>query len=244
MLFVNMAGHSHAANVRHKKNANDAKKAKLFTKIQRLIYIAAKEGSPDPELNSKLKVAIFEARAMNMSKDKIDSAIKKASGAGEAENYESIRYNGYGNGGIGIIVETLTDNKNRTAGEVRSIFSKFGGSLGETGSVEFMFDRVGIIEYQSKGKSFDEILEASIELNANDVQEEDGLFFIEASFELTNSVSEGLRIKFGDPENVSIIWKPQNKIQIDDSKKESFEKFIDAIEDLDDVQNVFHNCDI
>ena len=164
-----MAGHSHSSNIKHRKGAQDAKKAKIFTKLQREITVAAKTGQADPEFNARLRNAIIAARTSNMPKDRIESAIKKATSAGEGENFEEIRYEGYGPNGIAFIVQALTDNRNRTAGEIRSIFTKAGGSLGESGSVAFMFDHIGLIEYEAKAASEENMFETAFEAGANDV---------------------------------------------------------------------------
>ncbi len=237
-----MAGHSQFANIKHRKNAQDAKRAKLFTKILREITVAAKTGQPDPEFNPRLRSAIIEARANNMPKDRVDAAIKKVISGNEGDNFEEIRYEGYANGGIAIIVEALTDNRNRTAGEVRSIFSKSGGSLGETGSVGFLFDHIGIIQFDAKIASSEEILESAIECGASDVESFENLHIIYCEVDDFSSVRDTMINKYGDPTSAKLDWKAKDLIEINNLEQaEKLMKFIDALEDLDDVQLVTGN---
>lgn len=237
-----MAGHSQFANIKHRKGAQDKKRAKIFTKLTREIITAAKSGLPDPAMNARLRNAIVAARAENLPKDKIDSAIKKASSPHEGDNFEEMRYEGYLSGGIAFIVETLTDNRNRTASDVRSAFTKHGGSLGESGSVSFMFDRIGLIEFNAQNINFDEFFEAAIEAGANDCQKGEDIITVITEPDLLNEVREYLSAKFGDPKLVKLSWNAQNNIDIDSLEQaESIFKFIDALEDSDDVQHVIGN---
>jgi YebC/PmpR family DNA-binding regulatory protein len=239
-----MAGHSKFKNIMHRKGAQDRKRAKKFTQAAKEVYIAAKSGLPDPEMNPRLRTAIATARAINMPKDRIENAIKKASSAGEGENYEEIRYEGYASGGVAIIVEALTDNKNRTASDVRAAFNKYGGSLGETGSVSFMFEKVGLISYPADSGSADEFFEAVIEVGANDCQSDDMGHEILCDVESFSDVCEALENKFGQPESAEITWKPHNTVALDEEGAQKLIKLIDALEESDDVQKVVGNFEI
>lgn len=234
-----MAGHSQFKNIMHRKGAQDAKRAKMFTKIVREIYVAAKQ-NPDINFNPKLRLAIENARDANMPKDRVDAAIKKATDSGASENYDEIRYEGYGPGGVAIIVEALTDNRNRTASDVRAAFNKYGGQLGETGSVGFMFDRIGQILYGPEINA-DEILEAAIEAGADDSISTDEGHEIVTSVENFHKVKEHLEAKFGQSLAQAIIWKPHNTNKVEGEQAEKLTKMIDALEDSDDVQNVYGN---
>ncbi|NBX53243.1 MAG: YebC/PmpR family DNA-binding transcriptional regulator [Proteobacteria bacterium] len=237
-----MAGHSQFANIKHRKGAQDAKKAKLFTKIIREITVSAKSGQPDPEFNPRLRNAIIEARNNNMPKDRVDTAIKKVIAGGEGENFEEIRYEGYASGGVAIIVEALTDNRNRTASEVRSIFTKMGGALGETGSVGFMFDKVGIIQFETKVASNEKIFESAIEAGADDVEINDDFYLIVTKPENFIVVRDILTKQFGDATSAKLDWKAKNLIEISDiDQAQKILKMIDLLEDCDDVQNVTGN---
>jgi YebC/PmpR family DNA-binding regulatory protein len=238
-----MAGHSQFKNIMHRKGRQDAVKSKLFSKLAREITVAAKLGTPDPAMNPRLRAAMLAARAENMSKDSIERAIKKAQG-GDTEAYDEIRYEGYGPGGVAVIVETLTDNRNRTASDVRSYFTKTGGNLAETGAVSFMFDRVGLIEYDAKVGSADAMLEAAIEAGADDViSNEDGHEIYAAQDSFAN-VAKGLEAKFGDPRKAALVWKPQNTVPIDDEKGEKMFKLMELLNEHDDVQNVYANFEM
>ncbi|GLQ06323.1 putative transcriptional regulatory protein R02753 [Sneathiella chinensis] len=229
----------------HRKGAQDKKRAKIFAKHIRELTVAAKSGLPDPDMNPRLRTAIAAARADNMPKDNIDRAIKRASGAADGENYEEIRYEGYGPGGIAVIVETLTDNRNRTAAEVRAAFSKSGGALGETGSVAFMFDRIGQIVYAAEGIDGDEIFEAALEAGADNVESDENSHEITCAMEDFNDVQSALEEKFETPQEAGIIWKPQNTVPVEtEDKANSIFKLVDVLEDNDDVQKVFANFDI
>ena len=238
-----MAGHSKFKNIQHRKGAQDKKRAKIFSRLAKEITVAAKMGMPDPDSNPRLRTAILAARAQNMPKDNIDRAIKKSADA-DGENYDEVRYEGFGPGGIGVIVETLTDNRNRTASDVRSTFSKSGGNMGETGSVSFMFDRVGSIEYGPDAADAETVFEAAIEAGAEDVVSgEDGHEII-CSMEDLHGVVDVLAGVLGEPQAASIVWKPQNDVPVDAEAAEKVLKFMDALDDLDDVQNVYANFDI
>jgi YebC/PmpR family DNA-binding regulatory protein len=238
-----MAGHSKFKNIQYRKGAQDAKRSKLFSKLAREITAAAKMGMPDPAMNARLRGAVQAARAQNMPKDNIDRAIKKSQEA-DGANYEEIRYEGFGVAGVGVIVEALTDNRNRTASEVRAIFTKHGGNLGETGSVSFMFDRVGEIEYAADVASADAMLEAAIEAGAQDVESDDEGHWLYCDADALHEVATALEAKFGEARNAALIWKPQNSISVDEGAGETLLKMIDALEDSDDVQKVYANFDI
>ena len=237
-----MAGHSQFANIKHRKGAQDAKKAKLFTKIIREITVSAKNGQPDPEFNPRLRNAIIEARNNNMPKDRIDTAIKKVIAGTDGDNFEEIRYEGYGVGGVAIIVEALTDNRNRTASEVRSIFTKMGGALGETGSVGFMFDRVGIIQFASKVGNEEAFFELALEAGADDVEFNDDYYITITQPDNFIAVRDNLCSKYGDAISAKLDWKPKNFIEITDLEQaQKIVKLVDLLEDCDDVQNVTGN---
>jgi YebC/PmpR family DNA-binding regulatory protein len=238
-----MAGHSHAKNIMHRKGKSDAARSKVFSKLAREITVAAKLGVPDPAFNSRLRLAVANARAQSMPKDNIDRAIKKASGA-DGENYEEIRYEGYGPGGVAVIVEALTDNRNRTASNVRSTFDKNGGALGATNSVAFMFDRVGEIVYGPEAADADKVMEAAIEAGADDVESDDEGHWIYASFEAMNEVAAALEKALGEPKSVKIVWKPQNTVAVDLDKGATLQKLIGLLEDDDDVQDVYANYEM
>jgi len=238
-----MAGHSQFKNIMHRKGRQDAAKSKLFGKLAREITVAAKLGMPDPAMNARLRAAIIAARAENMSKDSIERAIKKAQGS-DAESYDEIRYEGYGPGGVALIVEVMTDNRNRTASDVRSTFTKHGGNLAETGAVSFMFDHVGVIEYDSKVASADQMLEAAIEAGADDVASSESGHEIYAGQESFHEVAKALEAKFGEPRKATLTWKPQNTIAVDDDKGEKLLRLIETLNEHDDVQNVYANFEV
>src|SRR3954466_4318609 len=212
-----MAGHSQFKNIMHRKGRQDAAKSKLFGKLAREITVSAKLGLPDPAMNPRLRAAIIAARAENMPKDNIDRAIKKALG-GDADTYEEIRYEGYGPGGVAVIVEVLTDNRNRAAGEVRSVFTKSGGNLAETGAVSFMFDHVGVVEYDAKVASADAMLEAAIEAGAEDVVSNESGTEIYTTSDALAEVAKALEGKFGEPRKAALVWKPKTPMAVDDDK--------------------------
>jgi YebC/PmpR family DNA-binding regulatory protein len=238
-----MAGHSQFKNIMFRKGAQDKKRAKNFSKLAREITVAAKMGLPDPTMNPRLRLAIQAARAQNMPKDNIERAIKKSQES-DGEGFEEVRYEGFGPGGIGIIVETLTDNRNRTAGEVRSIFAKHGGNLGETGAVSFMFDRCGLIGYPAETASEEEMLEAAIEAGADDCVSGPGGHELYCPAEELHAVAGALEQRFGEASATRIAWRPQTLTQSDAETGEKIIRMIEALEDNDDVQNVYANFDI
>jgi len=227
----------------HRKGKQDKVRSKIFSKLAREITVAAKAGLPDPSANARLRLAIQNARAENLPKDNIERAIKKAQG-GDAETYDSVRYEGYGPGGVAVIVEALTDNRNRTASNVRALFTKYGGNLGESGSVSFMFTRAGEILYPAAKASADAMLEAAIDAGADDVVSDETGHTITCAFEAIGETSAALAAKFGDAETVKVVWKPQTLTPVDQEKAESLMKLVDALDEDDDVQNVFSNADI
>ncbi len=238
-----MAGHSQFKNIMHRKGRQDAMRSKLFGKLSREITVAAKMGQPDPAFNPRLRAAILAARAENMTKDTIERAIKKAS-AGDAENYEEIRYEGYGPGGVAVIVEALSDNRNRTASEVRSYFTKSGGNLAETGAVSFMFDRVGTIEFAADKASADDMLEAAIEAGAEDVVSSESGHEITTAADALAEVAKALEAKFGEPKKTALTWKPQTSVAVDDETGEKLLRLMDNLDENDDVQNVYSNFEL
>src|ERR1043165_7615600 len=238
-----MAGHSQFKNIMHKKGRADKARSKLFGKLAREITVAAKLGMPDPAFNPRLRAAILAARAENMPKDNIERAVKKSQGA-DTESYDEIRYEGYGPGGVAIIVEALTDNRNRTAGEVRAAFTKAGGNLAETGAVSFMFDHVGVVEFDAKAASADAMLEAAIEAGAEDVVSSENGHEVYTTNDSLRDVAKVLEAKFGEPRKAALTWKPQNTVPVDDEQGEKVLKLIDALNDQDDVQNVYANFEV
>jgi YebC/PmpR family DNA-binding regulatory protein len=238
-----MAGHSQFKNIMYRKGAQDKKRSKMFSKLAREITAAAKIGLPDPAMNPRLRSAVLAARAQNMPKDNIERAIKKSQEAGGAD-YAEVRYEGFGPGGVGIIVEALTDNRNRTAGEVRSIFAKHGGNLGETGAVSFGFNRVGEIEYPLAVASPEAMLEAAIEAGAEDCESDNEAHWLTASVEAYHEVAAQLEKKFGPAKSAAIVWRPQNTVDVDEERGEKLLKLIDGLEDSDDVQTVYANFEM
>ena len=238
-----MAGHSQFKNIMHRKGKQDKVRSKVFGKLAREITVAAKLGQPDPAFNPRLRAAILAARAENMPKDNIERAVKKATGA-DSENFDDMRYEGYGPGGVAVIVEALTDNHNRTAGEVRSIFTKSGGNLGTTGSVSFMFDHVGVVEYDAKAASADAMLDAAIEAGADDVTSNDDGHQVFTTPETLRDVAKALEAKFGEARKSALLWKPQNTVALDDEAGEKMLKLIESLDDNDDVQNVYANFEV
>jgi YebC/PmpR family DNA-binding regulatory protein len=238
-----MAGHSQFKNIMHRKGRQDAAKSKLFGKLAREITVSAKIGIPDPEMNPRLRAAVMAARAENMPRDNIERAIKKASG-GDAETYEEIRYEGYGPGGVAVIVEVLTDNRNRTAGEVRATFTKSGGNLAETGAVSFMFDRVGVIEYDAAVAGADAMFEAALEAGADDVVSGENGHEIYAAPDRFGAVSKTLEAKFDEPRKAALVWRPQNTVAVNDEQGEKLLKLIESLNEHDDVQNVYANFEV
>ncbi|WP_028033615.1 YebC/PmpR family DNA-binding transcriptional regulator [Chelativorans sp. J32] len=238
-----MAGHSQFKNIMHRKGRQDAAKSKMFSKLAREITVAAKAGLPDPAMNPRLRLAVQNARAQSMPKDNIERAIKKAQG-NDAETYEEVRYEGYAPGGVAVIVEALTDNRNRTASNIRAAFTKAGGALGETGSVSFMFDRVGEIVYPAAAGNADAVMEAAIEAGADDVQSDEDGHVIICAFENIGEVTAALEKTLGEAESVKTIWRPQTTTPVDEERAQSILKLIGVLEDDDDVQNVYANFEV
>lgn len=240
-----MAGHSHFKNIMRRKGAQDAKKGKILTKVQREIISACKTGSADPASNPRLRAAILWAREENMPRDRIEAAIKRGSGAIDTDNYEAVRYEGYGPGGTAVIIQALTDNRNRTAPEIRSAFTKFGGNMGETGSVSFMFDYVGRIAYPLSVASEEAMFEAALEAGADNCETDETSHTITTTMESLNGVRDALEKKFGAPESSKLTWLPKNTVAVDnEDQAKSLLKLIEMLEDSDDVQEVFSNFEI
>lgn len=240
-----MAGHSKFKNIQHRKGAQDKKRAKLFNKLGREITVAAKLGTPDPDMNPRLRLAIQTARKENMPKDRIERAVKSGSPGGDDDaNYEEIRYEGYGPAGVAVIIDALTDNRNRTASEIRTAFSKHGGSLGETNSVSFMFDQVGSIVFPVSVASADDIFVAAAEAGAQNVESDDEFHEVITDVNDFGDVNSALEAKYGEPESAGLVWKPQNTVTPDEDAASTLLKLIDALEDSDDVQNVYANFDL
>ena len=238
-----MAGHSKFKNIMHRKGAQDKKRSAMFSKLSREITVAAKMGLPDPDMNPRLRAAVLAAKAQSMPKDNIQRSIDKAA-KGEGDNYEEIRYEGFGPGGVSIIVEALSDNRNRTATNVRTIFSKNGGNLGASGSVSHGFDRMGLIEYGAVAGDADKVLEAAIEAGADDVQSDDEGHEIWTSVDSLHEVSKSLEGALGEAEAVKLGWKPQNETAVTGDDVATLMKLIDALEEDDDVQTVWGNYEI
>ncbi|MGI9478927.1 MAG: YebC/PmpR family DNA-binding transcriptional regulator [Hyphomicrobiaceae bacterium] len=238
-----MAGHSQFKNIMHRKGRQDKVRAKLFSKLAREITVAAKMGTPDPDMNPRLRLAVQNARSQSMPKDNIERAIKKSS-AGDGENYEEIRYEGYGPGGVAIIIEALSDNRNRTGGAVRASLAKHGGNLGSTGTVSHMFNRIGEISYPAEAGTPDDVLEAAIEAGADDVQSDDNGHLIICSFDTLGTVAGALEVQLGEAESVKSVWQPTITTPLDEDGAASIMKLIAVLEDDDDVQNVFSNFEV
>jgi YebC/PmpR family DNA-binding regulatory protein len=238
-----MAGHSQFKNIMHRKGRQDAAKSKLFSKLAREITVAAKTGLPDPAMNARLRLAVQAARVENMPKDNIDRAIKKAAG-GDGEAFETIRYEGYASGGVAVIIEALSDNRNRTGGAIRALFTKYGGNLGSTGSVSHMFQHVGEIVYPAKAGTADAILEAAIEAGADDCSSDDDIHVIVCAFDSLGTISAALETKLGEAQTTKIIWKPSLTTRVEEDTAQTVFKLLNALDDDDDVQNVFSNIDV
>ena len=239
-----MAGHSKFKNIQHRKGAQDAKRAKIFTKIGREIIVAAKLGGPDPSANPRLRAAITAGRAVDMPNDRIKRAIDTATGANASDNYENVRYEGYGPGGVAFIVETLTDNRTRTVGEVRSYFTKLGGALGETNSVSFMFDHVGEIIYPASKATPDQMFEAAVEAGADNVESSEETHEITCAINDLAAVRDSLIAKYGEPQKSGFVWRPNVNANVDEETAKTNLKLIDMLEDYDDVQNVYTNFEV
>ncbi|MBC7801420.1 MAG: YebC/PmpR family DNA-binding transcriptional regulator [Gemmatimonadaceae bacterium] len=239
-----MAGHSAFKNIMHRKGAQDAKRARQFAKLIREITVSARTGLPDPAMNPRLRAAVVAARQASMPRDTIDRAVKKAAGATGGEDYEDVRYEGYGPAGVAVIVEALTDNRNRTASDVRSAFNKHGGAMGEANSVSFLFSRLGVIEYPASIATADAMLEAAIDAGADNVESgEEGHEVTCAPNDLL-AVREALEARFGAPASAKLDWRPSVSVTLDEDRATSLLKLIDALEENDDVQNVYANFDI
>lgn len=239
-----MAGHSKFKNIQHRKGAQDAKRGKIFTKIGREIIVAVKASGADPTSNPRLRAAIAAGRAENMPNTRIKSAIDAALGSGNTDNYKNIRYEGYAPGGVAVIVEALTDNGTRTVAEVRSYFSKLGGSMGESNSVSFMFDHVGEVVYPASVATADDMLEAAIDAGADNVESGDELHEVTCAPDDFAAVRDNLAAKFGEPQKSGFVWKPNVSASVDEETAKTVLKLIDLLEDNDDVQAVFTNFEV
>ena len=238
-----MAGHSKFKNIMHRKGAQDKKRSAMFSKLSRELTVAAKMGAPDPDMNPRLRVAVLAAKAQSMPKDNIQRAIDKASAAG-GEDYEELRYEGFGPGGVSLIVEALTDNRNRTATNVRTIFAKNGGNLGANGSVSHGFDRMGLISYAAGAGTADEVLEAAIDAGADDVESDEDGHEIWTSVDSLHGVAKSLEAALGEPESVKLAWRPQTSVDLGEEDAEQLIKLVDALEEDDDVQTVWGNYEM
>jgi YebC/PmpR family DNA-binding regulatory protein len=239
-----MAGHSQFKNIMYRKGAQDAKRGKVFTKLIRELTVAARSGLPDPEANSRLRSAITAARAANMPKDTMERAIRRGAGEDGGESYEEVRYEGYGPGGVAIIVEALTDNRNRSASEVRAAFNKHGGSLGESGSVSYMFDRVGLIHYQADVANAEEMFEAALEAGAEDVVSGEAGHEVTCAPDDLSRIRDALEQRFGPADAARLDWKPNVSVAIDERQAETVFKLLAALDDNDDVQRVMANYEV
>jgi YebC/PmpR family DNA-binding regulatory protein len=238
-----MAGHSKFKNIMYRKGAQDKKRSAMFSKLSREITVAAKMGTPDPDMNPRLRAAVLAAKAQSMPKDNIQRAITKASG-GDAENYEEVRYEGFGPGGVSLIVEALTDNRNRTATNVRTIFSRNGGNLGASGSVSHGFDRLGLIIFPASAGSADHVFEAAIEAGAEDVESDEDGHEIWTAQEDLHGVAKALEASLGEPETTKLAWRPQTKVDVGEEDAGSLIRMIDALEEDDDIQTVWGNYEV
>jgi YebC/PmpR family DNA-binding regulatory protein len=238
-----MAGHSKFKNIQHRKGAQDKKRSAQFSKLSREITVAAKMGMPDPDKNPRLRLAVNAAKAQSMPKDNIQRAIDKAAG-GDAESYDEMRYEGYGPGGVAIIVEALTDNRNRTATNVRTAFSKNGGNLGASGAVSHGFDRMGLITYPISAGDADSVFEAALEAGAEDVESSEDEHSIWTAMDSLHEVAKALEATLGEAESAKLAWKPQVLVEVDEANAATLLKMIDALEDDDDVQTVWGNYDV
>ena len=239
-----MAGHSQFKNIMYRKGAQDKKRAKVFTKIIRELTTAARTGLPDPAANPRLRAAVLAARQANMPKDTVDRAVKRGSGGGADEAYEEVRYEGYGPGGVAVIVEALTDNRNRTASEVRAAFTKSGGALGETNSVSFMFDRVGEISYPAATASADDMFEAAIEAGAKDIESDAEQHLVTCAPDDFNAMRDALESRFGPAAAARLVWRPKTTAPIDEEAATTLFKLLETLDDSDDVQNVYANFEV
>jgi YebC/PmpR family DNA-binding regulatory protein len=238
-----MAGHSKFKNIMHRKGAQDKKRSAMFSKLSREITVAAKMGTPDPDMNPRLRAAVMAAKAQSMPKDNIERAINKAV-AGDGENYEDVRYEGFGPGGVSLIVEALTDNRNRTATNIRTAFSRNGGNLGASGSVSHGFERLGLISYPASAGSHDAVFEAAIEAGAEDIESTDESHEIWTAQENLHEVAKALEKILGEPENTKLAWRPQTPVEVSEDDAQSLLKLIDTLDDDDDVQTVWGNYEV
>ena len=238
-----MAGHSKWANIQHRKGRQDAARSKLFSKLSKEITIAARMGDPDPDKNPRLRLAIKDAKSSSMPKDNIERAIKKAQG-GDGEAYEEVRYEGYGPGGVAVLVEAMTDNRNRTASSVRATFGKHGGNLGETNSVAFMFDRMGQVVYPSEAGDAETVMEAAIEAGAEDVESDDDGHVVWCAADDLHAVSSALEAQLGESQATRLVWRPQTNTELDLEGAQKLLRMLDALEDDDDVQKVTSNFEV
>ena len=239
-----MAGHSHSKNIMHRKGAQDASRARAFARLIREITVAARSGLPDPASNPRLRAAVSAARQANMPRDTVERAIKKAAGLTTGEDYVEVRYEGYGPSGVAVIVEALTDNRNRTASDIRTAFNKSGGTLGETNSVAFLFARLGYVRYPLAAASADAMLEAAIEAGADDVETDADGHEVTCTTDGFFAVRDALEARFGAPEEAKLDWRPTLTVTLDETRAAGMMKLIDALDDNDDVQNVYVNSDI
>jgi len=239
-----MAGHSQFKNIMHRKGAQDVRRGRLFARLIREITVAARQGLPDPASNPRLRAATAAARQANMPRDTVERAIKKAVGAGAGDDYAEVRYEGYGPAGVAVIVEALTDNRNRTASDVRSAFGKYGGTLGETNSVSFLFNRLGVVRYPASMSSADDMLEAAIEAGADNVESDAEAHEVTSVPDDFFAVRDALEVRFGAPESAKLEWRPITTVTLDEDRAASLLKLLDALEESDDVQNVYANFDI
>ena len=239
-----MAGHSQFKNIMHRKGAQDARRGRQFAKLIREITVSARQGLPDPASNPRLRAAMVSARQANMAKDTIDRAIKKATGGAGGEDYAEVRYEGHGPAGVAVIVEALTDNRNRTASDIRSAFAKHGGALGETNSVSFLFNRLGVIRYPASASSEDDMLEAAIEAGAENVESDADAHEVTAAVEDFFVVRDALEARFGAPESARLDWRPTTSVTLDEDRAAALLKLLDILDESDDVQNVYANFDI
>src|SRR5271165_2803690 len=239
-----MAGHSQFKNIMHRKGAQDARRARQFARIIREITVSARHGLPDPASNPRLRAAVTAERQANMPKDTVDRAIKKATGAGAGDDYAEVRYEGYGPAGVAVMVEALTDNRNRTASDIRSAFAKHGGALGETNSVSFLFNRLGVVRYPASAASGDDMLEAAIEAGAENVESDAEAHEVTTAADDFFAVRDALEARFGTPESARLDWRPSSSVTLDEERATSVLKLIEVLDDSDDVQNVYANFDI
>ncbi len=239
-----MAGHSQFKNIMHRKGAQDARRGRIFARLIREITVAARQGLPEPSANPRLRAAVAAAREQNMPKDTVDRAIRKATGGTGGEDYAEVRYEGYGPAGVAVIVEALTDNRNRTASDVRAAFSKYGGALGETNSVAFLFSRLGAVRYPAAVADEETMLEAAIEAGADNVETTAEAHEVTAAPDQFFAVRDALEARFGPPETARLEWRPATTVTLDEERARAVLKLLDALEDSDDVQNVYANFDI